>query len=229
MSTLAQLRLRVRYNLGEPSGEQRFYNVSINANLNESYRYYLAQLIDNGESNFTTTVSIDFVANQAEYALPSDWVKTRMVDRVTTFGTVPLERFERYETTNITIGGNAGDWFLPSYRFRGQNLVFEPKPTFSQVGAVIHEYYAEPANLVADGDSPSTGFIETWQDMMVIRATLSELENKDAVGGVSDINSFRLRLQNMEEAFRKLMTGRSQARDKVERYGYDYYDNYNVY
>lgn len=224
MSTLSQLRARVRYNLGEPNptATPRFANASINNHLNEAYSQYQTELIENGEGDLAKKTTINLVANQEAYALPSDWLKTKKVERAVTFGTVPLTKFERYEAANVTISGNAGDWYLPTYRFRDRSLVFEPFPTFSQTAGIIHEYYALQPVLSADGDSPVSGFIEPWQSMMVLWATIAELEGKEAVGGVVAIDTFRARLEKMETRFQVSMQGRSEARDSVEPYGYNY-------
>ncbi len=226
MSTLAQLRQRVRYNVGEPtsSANGRFYDVSINNNLNEAYRQYQEDWINNGEGALVTRATIDLVANQEAYALPSDWVRTERIERQLTFGTKPLDKYERYETSNVTISSNSGDWFLPTYRFRNQSIIFEPYPTFSQTAGMIHEYYALQSTLAVDGDSPVSGFLESWQDMCVIWATIAELEIKDAVGGTSDANAWRARLEAMEERFRKTMYRRTEQRDCVEPYGINYND-----
>jgi len=224
MSTLAQLRSRVRFNLGEVNSEQRFFNESINNHLNEGYQQYQLKLMENGEGDLAVVVNVDLVANQEAYLVPDDWVKMRKLSRVTTFGTTPLRTFERIEQPNVTVSGNSGDWYLPTYRMRGRFFILEPYPTFSQTSGLIQEYYALKPALTADGQSPDIGFIEPWQSMMVLWATIAELEGKEAVGGVADISTFRDRLDRMEQMFIDSMNNRTEARTEVEPYGlgYDY-------
>lgn len=232
MSTRLQLRTRVRFNLGEPESgsKQRFNDDSINANLNEAYAQYQLELIDNGEGDLIIVVPINTTVDVASYALPSDWVKTRIIERVTTWGTVPLFRNERYDRPNTSNYGRTGDGYRPTYRFRNRNVIFEPAPAATQTNAFVHEYYALQPDLTADGQSPVAGFIEPWQTMMVLYATIAELENKDAIGGVSDIASFRARLQAAEEKFRSSMQGRSESQDCVEdEDDYDYQPVHRLY
>jgi hypothetical protein len=179
-------------------------------------------LFDNGEGDLAIVSNIDLVANQEAYPLPVGWVKTHKLSRVITNGTTPLVKFERYDTSNVTISGNSGDWYLPTYRYRGRNIILEPFPTFSQVAGLIHEYYTLQTPLVADSDQPDAGFIEPWQSMLVLWATIAELEGKEAIGGVADEDTFRARLEKMEAAFMSSMTNRSEAREEVQAYGVDY-------
>lgn len=233
MSTLAQLRQRVRYNVGEPFpggvNSSRFYDVSINNNLNEAYSHYQQWLWVNGEGDLAIVAPIDLVANQAQYPLPADWVKTHKLERVITFGTRPLDKYERYQASNVTIAGNNGDAYLPTYRYLGRNLVLEPYPTFGEIGGLVHEYYALKAPMVLDTDTPDAGLIEPWQSMLVIWATIAELEQKEAIGGVADTSTFRDRLQQMEKSYLESMNNRSEARDEVEAYGLDYDNNFNYF
>lgn len=224
MSTLLQLRTKVRYNLeGQTAvASSRYRDASINDHLNEGYGQYQLDLIENGEGDLCTKVPLNYVANQEEYALPADWVKTKRVERVVSFGTVPLKRFERYDTANVTVSGNGGDGYLPTYRFRGRNLIFEPFPTFTQTAGAVHEYYLFQPPLVIDSDSPSAGFIEPWQSMLVLWATIAELEGKEAVGSIVSIDTFRARLEKMELKFTQSMQNRSEGREEVEPYGYNY-------
>lgn len=227
MSTLAQLRSRVRFNLGEPNpgSQPRFDNASINNHINEGYSHYQQALMRNGEGDLATTAFINLVANQEAYPLPTNWVRTEKLSRVVSFGTIPLERFERYDTPNTTFGGNAGDQYLPSYRYRGRNIILEPFPTFSQTNGLFHEFYELKAPMVLDSDSPDAGFIEPWQSMLVLWATISEMDAKEAIGSVVDSSTFRSRLDKMEQEFLYTMNGRTQARDEVQPYGVGYDDS----
>jgi len=224
MSTLAQLRQRVRYNIGEPTGQQRFSNVSIDANINEAYQQYQLDLIESGEGDFLVRTTINIVANQANYALPAGWVKTERIEKQLSYGTRPLFMDKRLYSTNPNLYTYTGDLYLPTYRYRNREIIFEPTPQSSQANGIIHEYYALQPVLTADGDSPVAGFIEPWQTMLVLYATIAELEGKDAIGGVSDIATFRARLEKAETKFYDSMEQRSESPQQVEPYGEVYTD-----
>lgn len=231
MGTLAQLRQRVRNNLGEPTvvTNGRFTNASIDNHVNEAYRQYQLELIENGEGNLLTKVFISIVANQEAYALPSDWVKTERLERSLTYGTIPLEYDKRPYATNPSYGITSGSWYLPTYRFRGKNLVLEPTPQFSETNGLVHEYAQLQPDLVADGGTPHADFLTPWHDLLVLYATIAELEGKEAIGGVADIETFRVRLVAMEQRFRDSMEGRTEQREIVEPYGQRYDDGWSDY
>lgn len=217
MSTLLELRTQVRYNLGEPNPgiEPRFQNTSINDNINEAYLQYQLELIENGEGDLATTQSINLVANTDLYPLPSDWVKTKTLWRVRIEGRYPLEKRENRTEPIYTNSYSSASDYKPTYRFRNRNILLEPPPAFAETGGLLHEYYALSPKLTADNQSPVAGFIEPWQTMLVLYATVAQLENKDAVGGVSDISSFRARLERAEKRFRDSMNRRTESIDYV--------------
>lgn len=226
MSTLLQLRTRVRYNLGEVTGEQRFKNVSINANINEAYQQYQLDLIESGEGDFLTLTTINFVANQANYALPADWVKTERIERQLSDGSKrPLRYDKRMYRPNPSNIAYSGDFYRPTYRYRNRDIIFEPTPQVAETAACTHEYYALQPIMGDDTQSPAAGFIEPWQTMLVLYATIAELEGKDAIGGVADIATFRARLEQAETKFRDSLENRSESPQEVEPYG-DSYDDY---
>lgn len=214
MSTRLQLRTRVRYNLGELTGEQRFFDESINNHLNEAYGQYQLELFENSEGDFLTSSPINIVTNQALYPLPSTWVKTKKLWKVEPDGKYEIEYFEN--RGGVVYFNSSLSRYNPfTYRFSDRNILLEPAPLFTETAGLLHEYYSLQLALTADNQSPAAGFIEPWQTMLVLYATIAELEGKEAVGGVASIDSFRARLQAAENRFRSSMNRRTEASDYV--------------
>lgn len=216
MSTRLQLRTRVRYNLGEPnpSSSPRYDNTSINSNLNEAYQQYQLELIDNAQGDFATQSFISLVANQSLYALPSTWVKTRRLWKVEANRRYEVERSERrdWPVYNIDAFSRCNPF---TYRYQDRSILLEPTPVSAETNALLHEYYALQPDLTDDSQSPVAGFIEPWQTMLVLYATIAELEGKEAIGSVVSIDTFRARLEKAEMKFRASMGSRSESNDTV--------------
>lgn len=217
MSTLAQLRTRVRRNLGEstPGSSPRFDNASIDGHINEAYQQYQLSLIDNAQGDLATREPIDVVANQDLYPLPSTFVKTRKLWYVDSTGKYELEKSERRDWPVYQANAfNRQNYF--TYRYLNRNILLEPAPLTSQTGGLLHEYYALQPILSGDSDSPVAGFIEAWQTMMVLDATIAELEGKEAIGTVVSIDTFRERLKEARRLFYMSMNKRSECNDTVQ-------------
>ena len=216
MSTRLQLRTRVRYNLREsnPSSAPRYDNASINSNLNEAYQQYQLELIENAQGDFATKTFISLVANQDLYALPSTWVKTRKLWKIEADGRYEIERSERRDWPVYKIDSISRNNPF-TYRYQDRSILLEPAPLSSESNAILHEYYTLQSDLTDDSHSPVAGFIEPWQTMLVLYATIAELEGKEAIGSVVSIDTFRGRLEKAEMRFRASMVHRSEANDTV--------------
>lgn len=216
--TLAQLRTRVREKVDEATAVF-WTDTVIDSQINESYRYYWAFIIKAHEGYFTKTANISFDANAAgEYALPSDYFKTRLLSRLLSNEKVPLRYHERYEISISKTLGNS-TYNLPSYRFRGNNIVFEPAPDFKETNAVEHEYVRLLTELSAavgvDSEFPALA-----EDCIVLRAVIKckEIEEMVAGGGV-DTAPFIRDLLTTEQILKEAIEQRTSQRIYVEQFG----------
>lgn len=216
MSTRAQLRARVRLNLGEPvpGSSPRFSDTSINNHINEAFGQYQLELFANAEGDFLTRSYISLVAGQDLYPLPMTWVKTKKIWNVESEGKYEVQYSERRDWPVYNNDSLARSNPF-THRFMDRNILLEPPPQISKTNALLHEYYALQTELTADDQSPPAGFIEPWQTMLVLYATIAELEGKEAVGSVVSIDTFRGRLEKAEDRFRRIMGRRTEAHDYV--------------
>jgi hypothetical protein len=60
-------------------------------------------------------------------------MKTMLLERVLATERVPLRFHKRYNEANSTNGGISGWSYLPSWKFRGNYLILEPTPTFTEL------------------------------------------------------------------------------------------------
>lgn len=177
-------------------------------------------MIDAGEGDFAMPPeTIDIVANQNIYDLSTlltyNPVEVRLVERIYTTEWKALDKWERNGGSIYAPGYSIGS-FWPSYRFTGSNLVFNQIPNFDQDEGIRVEGYRGPDELVDDDDEPDSNFHEIYHNLLVLWATVSAIETKEATGMTGDPAMFRLRLEKMEERFIDSINQRSSARQYVD-------------
>lgn len=218
MSTLAQLRTRVREKVDEATAAF-WTNTVVDNQLNEAYRFYWAFIIKLHEGYFNKISQISFDANSAgEYSLPSDFFKARLVSRNLSTEKVPLKYNERFETSISTTLANS-TYNLPTYRFIGAKIKFEPAPDFSETNAVDLEYTRTLSDLSAsvnvDSEFPALG-----EDCVVLRAVIKCKGIEEMVAGEgADSDPFIKDLLTTEQMLKEAVEQRTTARQYVEQFG----------
>lgn len=217
MASLAEAVTRVREKLNE-SAESFWTDTVIENQLNESYRYYQIFITKLHEGYFATTHNISFDANTSgAYSLPSDFFVARLVSRLFSNEKIPLRYRERHDSpiSNSTTNTQS----LPTYRFRGASIIFEPAPLFSETDAVELEYVKLLAALSSTVDIDSE-FPEIAQDCMILRAVIKCKEIEEMVAGEgADIAPFRSDLVTTEEILKTGIEQRTLSRVYVEQFG----------
>lgn len=108
---------------------------------NEGYMAYTHRLMLTDQGYFEQTFPLDITAAQEQIALPTifdgrgKFMKTILLERVLATSRVPLTFHRRYNEANSTNGGLAGFSYLPTWKFRGNNIILEPTPTFTELNA----------------------------------------------------------------------------------------------
>lgn len=107
--------------------------------VNEAYMTYSRKLMLTSEGYFEQLFPLDITAGQEAIALPTIFdgrgkhLKTILLERVLPTERIPLRFHRRYNEANSTNGGLSGWSFLPTWKFRGNNIILEPTPTFTEV------------------------------------------------------------------------------------------------
>ena len=224
-STTAQLITRVRGKVNEEIATF-WSDTVITDQLNEAYRYYTSFILEAYEGYFNTTAYISFDGNASGlYALPADCAnpnKIRLVSRSIASNSqiIPLKYFERYDNS-IDVKISQSTYNLPTYRFRGNNLVLEPAPDFTEANALLIEYSRAlsslSANVGIDADFPALG-----EDCIVIAATIKCKSIEEMVGGGGvDSDPFVKELLKTEQLLKEAVSVRTWARQYVEQFGED--------
>lgn len=218
---LGDIRTNARDLLDESTASY-WPDAQLNRFINRAYRYYWMWLIEQNVPGILKTTTLNIVADTATIALPSDFVKARLVERVFDSYTVPLRYFERYDTINRTDGTSVNDiiGYLPDYHFVGSNLVLEPTPSDSQTGGIKLTYYYIPTELSSDSDVPNPMLPSLYHDLLVYGCVMDAKRKEESVANTgADVGGFMSAKLELEQKFKESIEGTSVQRTSVEPYG----------
>lgn len=227
MANLGALRTRVRDYLDEPTAAF-WTDAQLNNWINQAYFYYYMELVDAYESYFATTIFYNIVSGLANYPLPADFDKLRLLERVidgTT--TVPLMEFNRLEAPNIISNFTYTNAYLPTFRFYGSEFLLEPTPSVNVANGLRFEYVPAPVTMVLDSDQPNQGFLNHWQETIVLKAVISAKMKEEMVGNQgADLGPFQTMLTTWENKVKEALEQRTMGRRYTEPFGLDETTNY---
>lgn len=227
MATLGALRGRVRSYLDEPTAAF-WSDAELNNYINQAYFYNYMELVDAYENYFAQVVSINIVAGTDTYALPANFDKIRLLERVVDNAvTIPLQEFNRIEASNLINTFTATNLFLPTYRFSGGNFILEPMPQVSITNGLRLEYVPAPVAMAIDADQPNANFLDHWQEIIVLRAVISAKLKEEMTGNQgADLGPFQTMLTNWENKVKEALEQRTMGRRYTEPFGLDETSNY---
>lgn len=159
---LPKLRDNVRADFSQQSSTGFMSDAEIDEWINEGYYKYVMHLMMASQGHFDETAYLSYTANVETISLPSNFanvpslLQVVRVERILSNARVPLQYRRRYDeavATGAVVGGYS---YIPTYDFRGQNLVLEPTPGSSETNGLFMVYKALPpklnsANAVASG------------------------------------------------------------------------------
>lgn len=157
--TLLTIRNDVRHYLDE-STQADWLDTDLNRIINKNYHRVVASVIDVFEDYYLTEATADIVADQQEYALPSDFYKMRRVEinydidsSNSSFSRcLPMNIDQvRYNLGNANIGVKI--LRNPSYYIQGDLIGFIPIPTTAGDEAIKIWYIKQKTDLVEDTDT----------------------------------------------------------------------------
>lgn len=227
MSTLGELVTETSIIVGDKIVGEYFTALEIKRAIGDAYRYYSMPLVMAGEGYFETTTNLTIVSGQEYISLaalsPVFWAVSVLWRRLST-GYQPLKKNEQRYKFVSTIGIGAGDTYIPEYRHRGMNLILTPSPIAGDVDGLKMDYVYIPTfpnQLSADSFTFDTNFPSIFELNIKLRSAIKLLESKDAVGGVSDINTLKSELADADAYFQSTLT-RNENPEAVEYQGLDY-------
>ena len=199
---LQTIRTKARQKLDETSA--KFWSDDeLNNYINQGYYFYWNQAIR--EQYFLTlkATTLDIVAGTAEIALPSDYLQARLVEKVFTDRTVPLQYQERFMESNGTSTGLTNRTLF-TYAYVGSNLVLQPTPQTSETGGIKLTYFYRPALLSDDTDEPVID--PFYQDLLVLYCVVEAKQKEEAIANTgADLAPFVMTLRNLEQSYKEMI------------------------
>lgn len=165
---IPELRSLIRSAFNQESSDTGILqNDDLDYAINEAYMSRAADLINTHEGYFEEVFPITLIAEQDAYDLPSvfsagerAFVKTTVIQRLVGNSWFPLAYRRKYNNAQIATGSQTGDGYIPTYHYRGRQVIFDPPPDSADPDTTRMIYTFMPARLrsstVAAGASTTT-------------------------------------------------------------------------
>lgn len=238
MSDLGTMVANVARNLGDPN-LQFYTEEELKQYIGEGFKKYSIIMIEEADGFFETTVNVGFTANDPGISVdsldPPFYTISQFERWLSNGSSMPLKLNERRFKINNNIAITSGDAYRPTYKQRGMKIILEPTPSATEAPSPTGQattgmkldYNYIPEYPDADSDDSfefDSCFPTNWEFGVELFATVRALEGKDAVGGVSDTNTFRQTLAEWEQNFEDSLQ-RDENPESVEQMGMDYSTN----
>lgn len=202
----------VRSMLNQPSANNSFWtDEELTAYLNEGVRRCFMEISQDGEGQFTTTTTLNTVADTETIALPTDCFEVKHVWRTVNSGYAHLSYRNNLTEGTSNVDGAGGDAYLPDYSFRGNNLVLNPRPGTTETGALKIEYVQFPSVMLTGGDTLTAQLSPVFKDVVEAYAIYKAKLKESYTNGVNTAALPQQTLNDLFTAMKESVTGRSHA------------------
>ena len=202
--TLLNIRNHTRHYLDE-STQADWLDADLTRIINENYHRLVTAIVEVYEEYYMTEATADTVANQQEYALPSDFFKIRRVELNYDISSsnssfsrcLPINMDEiRYNlgnaNTSVTVVRN------PSYYVQGSLIGFIPIPTNAGDEAIKIWYIKQKTDLVDDGDTIDIPYPDRYFGLIAKSSAAQALRK----GQQEPVEAMRLEEESQKDIFR---------------------------
>lgn len=209
--TIEELIENVRNMLNQPDSTNSFWSdAELTEYLNEGVRRYFAEVAPLFDGQFTTTVSLDIVANAETVELPDDCFSVKALYKKMNQSYAVLKYrnniLESYATTT-----QSGDSYIPYYYFRGNSVVLRPIPGASETAGLLLEYVQFPDTMVNGGDSLTAQVAPVFKDLVQMYAVTKAKTKESLVTGVDTTTLAKSNLSDLYMAFKESIQARSAS------------------
>lgn len=208
---LGTMETRFRYFTNDKNAV-RFTQPEAYFYLNEAYKYYFARLVSCGYGSLIKSPpsSLNITANDNKVALPSDFLRVRLLERVIDACWYPMKYIENYNYSEDTTSAYGDE--IPDYSFIGNNIVLKNTPTESVTGGLRLTYWAYATEMTTSTSTPDSGFNEQWHGMIPVLAAIY------AKGGREEHQSAPLvsMLGKMEQPFNDMIDSMTVAYQEAQ-------------
>lgn len=217
MSVLSQPTIEdligdVRNMLNQPSSTNSFWtDEELSTYLNEAVRRCFHEILMHSEGQFVTTSDLNITSGANTISLPSDFFQMKNVWRKVTGGYEKLTYRNNLTEGYSTESSGSGDGFKPDYSFRGNSLLFNETPGFSETAGIKIEYVQFPETLVTGGDSLTAQISPVYKDLIEMYAVWKAKLKESLVSGASTAGPAKENLNDLFIAFREVIGKRDSS------------------
>jgi hypothetical protein len=169
--TLERLILEARTFLRQPNKDNSTWSdEELTLYINDAIRIYFLEVNERAEGQFDATDTLDTVSGVETVALPTDCFEVRSLYKLVNNEYKILPYINSINESYSTQGGSSSNTYLPSYFFRGNNLVLRDVPNFSEVDGLKIDYTAFPETLIWGGDVLSNRISPVFKELIIVYA-----------------------------------------------------------
>ncbi len=215
--TMQELLTDVRTLLGQSDpNNSTWTDVELRRYINEAITRYWGEVIQGSEGLFTTSTTLDTVANTETVALPSTFFEVVRLWAKDGNDWVPLDYDNGFNLPDTDNGSSTGSGWVPRYRLRGNNLVLTPKPSNTATAVLKIDYISWPDKLSLLSDTMTTAVAPVFQPLIAAYAAWKAKVVESSRGhGVNTYAPFQVLVSDLYNQFRDIISQRSHAMDYV--------------
>lgn len=164
---------------------------------------------------------LDIVASTREVALPSDFLKDRLLEHQVGEVWFPCVYYNRFDTTVGTDAGSTstiGDYYRFAYSFVGDDIILEPTPVNSETEGLRMTYFFQPEELDSDSDEPD--FPSIYHRVLVLDTVIQAKGKEEMIAGTgADVDPFVAEYERLYKKFVDNISSQSSQRTFSEPWG----------
>lgn len=224
--TLTELLEEIRGYLGQPdANNSQWTDRGLTRFINKAIRRYFKEVIQHSEGQFTEETDLDITSGSRTISLPSDFFEVVRLYKKIGDSYIPLEYDNAFNLAYTTQGSGTANSYTPSYKLRGNNLVLNNTPQFSETAGLRLEYISLPDTIINGGDSMTSDVAPVFRDLIIMYSVYQAQLAVSLRGNALDtVSVSKSDLSDLYATFRDVIYSRSHAPDFVKPFNYSYGD-----
>lgn len=217
-SPTAQILLtEVRTQLNQRDPTNSFWtDVELLGYLNDAVSIYFVEAAQANEGYFTTVTNLNITSGNDTVDLPSDCFQVKILYKKLTDGYAVCPYNNSVTVGYSTQGGSDSNSFIPSYKFRGNSLILNPVPNFSETAGLKLEYIQFPDQMIYGGDGTTAQVSPIFKQLVVMYAVYRAKVRESMVNGVTTYQAASDTLAGLVPLFRDSLPKRSKGPTYVQ-------------
>lgn len=184
----------------------------IDSYINTAYEHYYSIAVDENYAGLLSApASLNIVAATETVALPSDFFKAKMLERVFPTRTISLTYYDRLDGVGYLTTSDQS-YYLPTWKIVGDNISLDPVPQSAYASGLKLHYWPVPTIMSGSSSTPASGFRAPWHRMLPLRAAMIAKGGREE----NDISALQRMLEPMEVNFMSNLESITAGRKFVE-------------